>query len=309
MFSLITLSLTLANERSLKISKGNLHFNQKLYESLAKSKENLLFSSISLHTILSLLSQGAQTQTLSALSNVLNATKEDCKDGYKDIITYLNGLNGNDGIELNVANKIYVKNSYKLKDNFKKIAIDNYYSEIEPVNFLDKSVTVKSINDWIENKTNNKIHDLINQEDLDEFTRMILLNAIYFKGAWLNKFDKKRTKKSKFFISETESIDTDFMYQTAHFRHADVDELNAEILELPYTNNDVCMLIILPKNRTGIQELEEKLKNFNFRDVYKSMETVEARVKIPTFKIESTLVLDDPLKKVRKFFFSGVSYN
>lgn len=249
------------------------------------------------------MSQGATGETLNLINNALNATDEDCKEGYKDIITLLNGLNGDKGVQLNVANKIYVKNSYKLKESFKNVAVENYFSDIESVNFGDSINAANSINQWIESKTNDKIHNLISKDDLNPLTRMILVNAIYFKGQWLHKFKASQTRKSPFFASETETVNVPFMTQEVEVNYAHIEELNAEVIELPYSNRFTRMSILLPKDRHGIKDLEEKMKSFDFSNIRRKMRTVLAKIKLPKFKFESTLFLDEPLKMVSSNVF------
>lgn len=285
----------MASEKSLKVSQGNSHFTKNLYEILSKEEGNVFFSPISVHTILSLVSQGSAKDTLAAFNYVLNVTHDVARDGYKDVMTTLNNVKD---VKLHIANKVYVKDSYKLKEGFKSVATQNYLSEVEGVNFEENEKAAKSINSWVEGKTNNKIHDLISKDDLDSLTRMVLVNAIYFKGDWLHQFPKENTKKDKFYTSETDSVIVDMMYQSDKFNYAEIDELDAQVLELKYKNEDVSMFIILPKERTGIKKLEEKLKDYDLSTIRQKLYRTEVKVWLPKFKVETTMELNEPLKKV-----------
>lgn len=285
----------MANEKSLKVSQGNQRFTQNLYEVLSKEEGNVFFSPISVHTILSLLSQGSKTQTLSAFNHVLNVTHDVAKEGYQDIMSTLNNV---PDVKLHIANKVYIKVTYKLNEAFKSIATQNYFSEVEAVNFADSEKAVKTINTWVEDKTNNKIKDLLQKDDVDADTRMVLVNAIYFKGDWLHKFDEKNTKKEKFYTSETDSVEVDMMYQSHDFKYAEIEDLDCQVLELPYSNTNVSMVILLPKQRTGIKQLEEKLKDYDLTTVRDKLYKTEVKVWLPRFKVETKMNLNEPLKKV-----------
>lgn len=184
----------MADERALKVSNGNREFSKRLYDILSKEDGNVFFSPLSVHTVLSLLSQGAEKDTLSQLNYALNVTHDDAKEGYKSVMSSVNNIKD---VVLHIANKVYVKDSYKLNKNFEDVARSNYFSEVEGVNFAEAANAAAKINNWVEQKTNNKIKDLIKPDDLDALTRLVLVNAIYFKGDWLHQFKKDNTKKTK----------------------------------------------------------------------------------------------------------------
>lgn len=113
---------------------------------------------------------------------------------------------------LKVANKIYVMENYRVKSTFNEIARKNFYSESQSLNFAQATVSAGVINRWVEQQTNDKIKDLIKPDALGSDTRMVLVNAIYFKGFWEHQFKKDRTKKEKFYTSETDSVLVDTMF-------------------------------------------------------------------------------------------------
>ena len=105
---------------------------------------------------------------------------------------------------------------------------------MEQLNFGESEVAASKINGWVENITRNKIKDLVSAGDFDELTRLVLVNAIYFKGLWKNKFDVRVTTKAPFHLNSKDSVEVDMMKQDADFPYADISDLSAKAIALPY---------------------------------------------------------------------------
>lgn len=278
------------------VLQGNGIFTKKLYNIVAKQSGNIFFSPISIHAILSLTAQGSCGKTKEELIQTLNIPNIDViAEGYKHVMDKLNNV---EDVALYMANKVYIKETYKLKESFKSTIIKNFYSEIQQINFSQAEVAAQIINSWVEKKTNQKIKNLIDNGDLDESTRLVLVNAIYFKGKWAEPFDVKATTTDKFYINDNEHIDVQMMHLTKKFYYKEDENLDAKVLEMPYTNRDVSMIIILPNKRNGIAELEQKLADVDLTKITENMYRPEVVVSLPKFKIESTIQLNDPLAKV-----------
>lgn len=199
---------------------------------------------------------------------------------------------------LKIANKVYAMKNYHVKADFNEIATKQFHSEAETLNFVDNVGSASTINQWVEGKTNHLIKDLISADSLNSDTRMVLVNAIYFKGLWTHQFPKHNTHKAPFYTSETDSFEVDTMSVKAHFRYGDFAELDAKAIELPYKDSDLSMFIILPNTKTGLSGLEEKLKTVDLADLTQKMYSMEVSVSLPKFKIEFEVSLPDILKKV-----------
>ncbi|KTF89333.1 hypothetical protein cypCar_00023646, partial [Cyprinus carpio] len=139
-----------------------------------------------------------------------------------------------------------------------------------------------------------KIKDLLPQGSIDEMTRLVLVNAIYFKGNWEAKFRKKATRDGQFKLNKTQTKPVKMMYQKPEFPLASIPEMNSQVLELPYVGKNVSMLIILPNEiqdeTTGLQKLEkaltyEKLMEWTRPEI---MHQQEVEVSLPRFKMEET---------------------
>ena len=124
----------------------------------------------------------------------------------------------------------------------------------------DSGGAVEIVNNWIAEKTNDKITELLSADDVNERTRLILVNAIYFKGDWLKKFNETDTKDDDFHISSSESVKVKMMYTKARFHHGVNAELKCQAIELPYAGGNISMFVLLPdQESTQLSEVEQKL--------------------------------------------------
>lgn len=207
------------------------------------------------------------------------------------------------GSPVSIANKVYLMDGYKVKAQFNEVATKHFDSETESVNFAESAVSAAKINGWVEQKTKDKIKDLIDPGMLDGLTRMVLVNAIYFKGNWATQFKKENTQKADFWTSETDSKQVDMMYVKAKFRYAHIEELEATAIELPYANSSLVMMVILPNEKTGLAKVEAGLANMDLSEISQRMHETEVNVYMPKFKVEYDLSLKKPLQKVWEFCF------
>lgn len=281
---------------ALFVRKTN-DFALELYKQvIANEKKNVVISPFSISTCLSFAAMGAGGLTAEEMFTVLKydpAQKSSVAENYGNIMANLDGNKS-----LKIANKMYIMENYSVKSNFHEIAKNSFRSEAESVNFGDNTATAKKINTWVEQKTNDKIKDLISSDSLDDYTRLVLVNAIHFKGTWTHQFNPESTRPMAFWISATESVDVPMMNTKKHFKHGVFDDLGLAALELTYSDSDVSMLILLPHERDGLAKLEENLLNIDISDMLGKMHSQEVEVFLPKFKIEFDLDLKETLEKL-----------
>ncbi|CAH1129463.1 unnamed protein product [Ceutorhynchus assimilis] len=298
LLSLLTIlpQIMAAGKQELQaVIQGNGNFTKKLYNILSEEPGNVFFSPISAHAVLAMAYQGAGGSTKDAFTKTLAIDSPlQAAEGYSDVIHHLNNVSD---VELLMANKVYIKNGYGLKAAFKEVAQKKFLSEVESVEFAKTAEAAKKINLWVEKKTQNKIKDLIQPDSLSDLTRLVLVNAIYFKGNWASKFDKSQTKTEKFYLNDNDSIDVQMMNKKGKYFYKEDEKLDAKVLELPYANPDVSLIVILPNKRNGIAELEAKLAETDLTKITENMFKPEVVVKLPKFKIETTINLNKPLEK------------
>ncbi|KRT82821.1 hypothetical protein AMK59_4624 [Oryctes borbonicus] len=279
------------------VCNGNATFSNELYGILSKQEGNVFYSPLSVHAILSLVYQGADGETAKSMAKGLHLSDTKlAAEGYQNLMEQLNAV---DNVKLHIANKIFVHHERVLKGEFDAIAKKHYLAETENMAFApDSAAAAAKINNWVKNKTNNKIDKLIQADDLDDFTRLVLVNAIYFKGDWMNKFDAKLTKREKFYLNNTDTVECDMMHINRKFRYGQDDDLDAQILSLPYKNPNLSLMIILPRSKTGIQALEKKLFTKNLSDLNRNLFSSDVILSMPKFKIETTMELKAPLTEL-----------
>ncbi|KAJ8971136.1 hypothetical protein NQ314_000868 [Rhamnusium bicolor] len=207
-------------------------------------------------------------------------------------------LNSVKDVTLLIANKVFLKDSYKLQEVFETVATQHFLSEVQLLNFSQSVASAKSINTWVEGKTNNKIKDLIDSADLNDETRLVLVNAIYFKGKWAEPFNVQNTVTEKFYLNDNDTVDVQMMKIKKKFYFKNDENLDAKVLELPYANKEISLIIILPNKRNGIAELEEKLAGTDLTKITENMFRPDVQVSPPKFKIEQTIDLKDSLTEI-----------
>ncbi|XP_042566164.1 leukocyte elastase inhibitor-like, partial [Clupea harengus] len=203
---------------------------------------------------------------------------------------------------LSLANRLYGEKTYKFVEKFLADTKTHYLAELEAVDFRTNAQAARlNINKWVEEKTQEKIKDLLAEGVVDDETRLVLVNAIYFKGNWEKQFNRARTSEVKFKLNKNESKPVQMMHQTAPFPFTYVPDANCQILELPYVGKDMSMLVLLPNemedNATGLEKLEQmltydKLVEWTRPDM---MHTVWVEVGLPRFKLEETYDLEEIL--------------
>ncbi|RZB38921.1 Serpin domain containing protein [Asbolus verrucosus] len=253
-----------------------------------------MISPFSVETVLALTQSGAKDETAEEIRAGLrlpNST-EKTESVYASLLP---NLRGNEHYALHTANKIYVKNSYPLNEGFKNIASNVYQSGIENIDFSQKTEAADSINGWVEKQTEDKIHNLIDPKSLGEDTRVILINALYFKGKWVYPFEPLATNKQNFYKTASEVVQVDTMHNTDLYYYYESPELNAKFLQLPYEGDDVSMVIVLPNEKEGLAALEGQIENV-FAAPKFSLERVS--VSLPKFTIENKVQLKKILKNL-----------
>ncbi|TFK12380.1 Ovalbumin [Platysternon megacephalum] len=201
--------------------------------------------------------------------------------------------------ELAIANRLYGEQTFSFLQQYLSCIQKLYQAELEPADFQNAAEeTREQINLWVETFTNGKIKDLFAPGTLSAQTMLVLVNAVYFKGQWAVEFKKENTEERPFQINETTSIPVQMMYRKGEYKIATIEEHDCQVLELPYKDGDLSMYILLPKDYTGLTQLENELtyeKLTTWISPY-YMKEDEMEVSLPQFKIETSAQLTEYLK-------------
>ncbi|XP_046429091.1 serpin B6-like isoform X1 [Neodiprion virginianus] len=274
---------------------------------------NLIMSPLSAQVVLAMAAYGAGGRTATQMRSCLFIPTENevGQSGYQSLIETLNAVKG---VELRLANKIYTASQFEVKPEYKELTSKKFYSSSEEVDFNDPTQASKTINTWCEEKTNKRIKDLITEDCLNSDTKLVLVNAVYFKGQWDKKFNPALTKDRPFHIDEHTTKCVPTMFIKHKLRFGDLPELSARFIEIPYQGDELSMIIIVPYEVDGLQKIQDNLHQVNLKQSLQKSYPSDVELFLPKFKIESTLDLQETLEKLgmtdmfgEEADFSGIS--
>jgi serpin B len=199
--------------------------------------------------------------------------------------------------QLSVANALWGQAGYNFLAEFLELTERSYGAGLREVDFVTQAEKVRLIiNAWVEEKTQEKIKDLIKPGVLDRLTRLVLTNAIYFKGDWANQFDKKQTRDEPFNLNRHKQVKVPMMHIKDKFKYWADDRL--QVLQLPYEGEELSMVILLPVKADGLAEMEKTLTSENLEKWLKGLRKQEVMVSLPKFKMTTDFELSEYLKKM-----------
>ncbi|XP_030764424.1 antichymotrypsin-2-like isoform X4 [Sitophilus oryzae] len=288
-----------------EFAAGNRLFTARLYNEVLKNNHdaNFVFSPLSIEIILALTQAGAKGKTAEEFTTALNlpSTQQKTQEALKQFLPTLKS-NTND-LKLSSANKLFLGEAFEILESFKQLATSVFEAGAENIDFSKNQAAAESINKWVESQTNNKIQNLINPDSLSAATRLVLVNALYFKGKWSTPFEDYLTRKEKFFVTKTNSKEVDMMHVEDTFRYYECTKRNAKFLELPYAGENVTMTIVLPNEVEGLTALESNVESLLTPPPY-NYERVA--VSLPKWLVETKLELNQILENLGlKTAFTG----
>jgi len=287
------------------VIEANNMFAFDIYGQLtAKTGEdkNLFLSPFSISSALALTYEGAKGETSDQIRSVFHFPEDitTLRDGYLSVNTGINA--GDPEYELNVANALWAEKTYQFLDSYINTA-DKYYSaKTTNLDFINQPEESRlTINGWAEEKTNDRIKDLIPQGMIDPLTRLVITNAIYFKGTWVLQFDENKTSEADFTTPSGDIVKVDMMQRTdedAVYGYAETDEL--QVLKMPYeheSGKELSMFVILPKEN-DLRAAEDVLSEGKLESIENSIGSKRVKVFFPKFKLETEYQMSDTLAEM-----------
>jgi serpin B len=292
------------------VVKSNDAFAFDLYAKLREKEGNLFFSPESISTALAMTYAGARGETAAEMAKTLHFTlkPDQIHPAFHALIDELNGARKKRGYQLTVANALWGQKGFNFLPDFIKLTKANYGAGLHEVDFAGNTEAArKTINAWVEKETKDKIKDLLQPGVLDSLTRLVLTNAIYFKGNWDRQFKKDLTKKDAFHVSGDKKIDALLMHDTGKFKYFDGGSFQA--LEMPYKGKELSMVVLLPKKIDGLGELEKTLTAAAVAEWLPKLREQEVAVSLPKFKSTSEFSLNDTLETmgIKQLFAAGAA--
>lgn len=201
-----------------------------------------------------------------------------------------------DDYRINFGTNLYVDKYVKVNQRFNAIVQHNYLADIQELDFADARKSTQEINDWVKVITNGHIKDLVSEGSVSNSV-ILLLNALYFEGTW--RFGFNKTVTGNFFTGPGKSVSKTFMERTSNFYYFYSKHMDAKILRLPYNGRRFSMFIILPNDSTNLDNVVERLDSGTIKNEIWHMDEVEVHVVLPKFKFDSSINLNDVVKRVK----------
>ena len=299
------------NEEDLRaLSSGNTAFALDLYHALNQPGQNSFYSPYSISLALAMTYGGARGETAAQMADTLNFTlpndrlhpafnalDQELASRKEGTTTGEPGGADGKGFRLNIVNDIWGQEDAEFLAEYLDLLAVNYGAGLRPMNFVaDPEAARKAINDYIAEKTEQRIKDLIPNGAINDMTRLVLTNAIYFNAAWLHPFEEEQTQDAPFTTLDGAQVSVPMMQRGAETtRYLAGDGFQAAAL--PYENSDLSMLLLVP-DEGNFEAFEDGLDGARLESILAGMQYAEVMVSMPRFKVESSFQLGDTLAQL-----------
>ncbi|XP_044513850.1 serpin B6-like [Gracilinanus agilis] len=285
------------------LSEANNTFALNFFKKIEigeENEENVFYSPLSLYHALTMVLEGATGETAEQIQQVLSLSKN--TDVHQSFQSFLAEVNKTGAQPLmRVANALFGEKTCGFLSPFKESCQKFYFSNVEELDFAHTPEAArKHINDWVEEKTEGKISELLANDSIDIMTNLVLVNAIYFNGKWEKPFDKAKTAEKMFKISEKKQKPVQMMYQRSTFSMTFIEDIPTQILVLPYAGGHMDMVILLPVENKHLKMLKKRLTSENLVDWInpEMMNEIEVEVFLPKFILAEHLDVEIILQKL-----------
>ncbi len=279
-----------------QLVQGNTAFALDLYARLKDEPGNLFFSPYSISTAMGMIWAGARGETEAEIAQVFHFPygQDALHETFGELQGSLDKGIGYELYRLDIANRLWGQTGYPWKAPFLEITRVDYGAELVEADIEQSPESARqAVNTWVSEQTAGKIPELIEPGLITPLTRLILANAIYFKGTWVHRFDAAQTRTQPFRVSSTQSVDVPMMSQIEEFGFLWRDGVS--VLELPYTGQDIAMLVLLPDALDGLPALEAALTPERLAAWTSGLVTTKVAVSLPRFTFRWNKSLKDPL--------------
>jgi len=292
---------TLIPNLSLSVSTSA----KDLFETLEKNEDpldNVIISPLSIHLAMSLLYYGAEEDSKEQIADVmsfLNISDDSViLEESKQLLESYGELKKNLTTNIELANSAFTDERTDLKDEYESILTEYFLTKTRKVNFSQPDESAELINDWVANKTNNLIKDLVSPGSLSPDTRLMLINAVYFKANWQLPFEHDGTSEETFFVNENVTLTADMMVQENEILYGTVEDLQSQVVSLQYEDPNFTMIVFLPNSAQSLEALSKKLIEVDFNSIHESLDYHKLLLRMPKFKLGYKTELVSTLKSL-----------
>jgi len=275
---------------------GNNRFAFDLYAKLRDQDGNMFFSPYSVSTALAMTYAGARGATADEMARTLHFTlpPERLHPAFRRLIQSMNEGGRKGAFELSVANALWGKSGAGFLPAYLQLVERDYGAALRELNFAASEEARRTINEWVEKQTRDRIKELLKAGMITPQTELVLTNAIYFKGQWASKFKPDATKPEPFMLAGGKKIETPMMNCRGDYKYMEKPEF--QMIELPYVGDRLSMLVLLPRKIAGMGEIEKSLTDNNLAKWLKELRKQEVIVALPKYKLTCEFGLNETLK-------------
>ena len=279
-----------AEEEIRELVSGNIAFALGLYSWLRDIEGNIFFSPYSISLALAMAYAGARGDTAEEMARALHFTlPQDKLHPAFDALDLEIAARGREGIELSVANGFWGELHHPFLQEYVDLLMRYYGVEVHLLDFAGAPDDCRArINDWVRERTSGRIEELLPPDSIDPLTRLVLTNAIYFKGKWEVAFDPEATWKEPFHLLDGSTVPVDMMHQMARFPYAEgeLGGVRYQAVELPYMGEGLAFVVLLPE-REGFAAFEEALDTEALLGILAGLRRAQVELALPKFSFTS----------------------
>lgn len=271
-------------------------FTFALLKRLGTERGNAFFSPFSLSSALAMVSSGARGKTAAELARVLELPSEAGVHGsLGELARLATAAADTGGATLAIANGLWGQKGRPFVEGFVTLNSAHYGAGLNLVDFVKNPESARrAINRWVEHATRSKIRELLPPRSVTALTRLVLTNAIYFKGDWLYPFARTATAPGRFHPASGRAVEVPLMHRKGEYEYFESDDLQA--LELPYRGRGLSLWLLLPAGKTSLERLEGALTPRYFEDILARADSAMVQLTLPRFSCQTSYELADTLK-------------
>ncbi|XP_006127839.1 serpin I2 isoform X1 [Pelodiscus sinensis] len=280
------------------MADSTTHLAVDLYQVLHCFKENIIHSPLGTALLLGMIQLGAKGKALNEIRHALNLQgNEDSEEFSLLLQTLFSVTSEKKEFTFNLANALYLQEGFIVKEQYLHSNKEFFQAAIKLVNFQDPKACAETISTWVENKTDGKIKNIVSSEEFGPLTRLILVNAIYFKGDWKQKFRQEATHDMDFTKRDGSVIKIPMMHlqMRTKFGHFSGNNVHYQVLELPYKGKEFSLVLTLPSEDVSIEEVEKLITAQLVKDWFADIQEEDVEISLPRFKMEQTVNLQEIL--------------
>ncbi|XP_026635907.1 serpin I2 [Microtus ochrogaster] len=287
------LLLFFGSQASRTVAQKGADFAVDLYKAVCSShKNNIIFSPLGTTVLLGMVQLGAKGKAQQQIRKTLRMEESSTGEEFSVLKSFFSAASKKkQEFTFNLASALYLQEGFTVKEAYLHGNKEFFQSAAKLVDFLDAKACAETISTWVESKTDGKIKNMFSENDFGPLTRLVLVNAIYFKGDWQEKFRKEDTEMTEFHKKDGSAVKVPMMKALLRAKYGYFSEsfVTCQVLELPFKSNEFSMVILLPAKGMNIEEVEKQVTAGHIQRWLSELQEKEVEVSLPRFKTEQKL--------------------